>query len=90
MIGSMTTHLDNIATIYTKLFFNQNFIVWSLYNEQMFWFIESFNNFYYFSISKQRNGFLEKSYANILFNTVNFFKIGIVYGLIVDGFKLGS
>ena len=52
--------------------------------------IESFNNFYYFSISKQRNGFLEKSYANILFNTVNFFKIGIVYGLIVDGFKLGS
>ena len=47
--------------------------------------IESFNNFYYFLISKNRN-----SYTLILLDILNFFKIGIVYGLIVDAFKLGS
>jgi len=52
--------------------------------------IESFNNFYYFATSKRRNGFLEKNYANQFINYLNFFKIGIIYGLIVDGFKLGS
>ena len=52
--------------------------------------IESFNNFYYFAIVKRRNGFLQKTYANQFLNYLNFFKIGIVYGLIVDGFKLGS
>ena len=52
--------------------------------------IESFNNFYYSAISKNRNIFINKSYIFILFNILNFFKIGIIYGLIVDAFKLGS
>ena len=47
--------------------------------------IEFFNNFYYLLISKNRN-----SYTLILLDILNFFKIGIVYGLIVDAFKLGS
>ena len=50
--------------------------------------IESFNSFY-FSL-KKRKGFLENSYLIILFNFLNNFKIGVVYGLIVDAFKLGS
>ena len=52
--------------------------------------IESFNNFYYFATTQKRNGFMQRSYANKLLNALNFFKIGIIYGLIVDGFKLGS
>lgn len=52
--------------------------------------IESFNNFYYSVISQNRNTFINKSYIFTLFNILNFFKIGIIYGLIVDAFKLGS
>lgn len=52
--------------------------------------IESFNNFYYSFIRKNRNTVINQSYIFILFDTLNFFKIGIVYGLIVDAFKLGS
>ena len=50
--------------------------------------IESFNNFYYSLINK--NTLINKPYIFILFNVLNYFKIGIVYGLIVDAFKLGS
>jgi len=50
--------------------------------------IESFNAFYY-SI-KKRKGFFLNSYIRILLDFLNNFKIGIVYGLIVDAFKLGS
>jgi hypothetical protein len=50
--------------------------------------IESFNAFYY-SI-KQRKGFFLNSYIKILLDFLNNFKIGIVYVLIVDAFKLGS
>ena len=52
--------------------------------------IESFNNFYYSFIRKNRNTVINQSYISILFDTLNFFKIGIIYGLIVDAFKLGS
>ena len=52
--------------------------------------IESFNNFYYSLISKNRNTFVKNSYMFKLFDILNYLKIGIVYGLIVDAFKLGS
>ena len=52
--------------------------------------IESFNNFYYSSVSKNRNIIIIKSYIFILLDILNYFKIGIIYGLIVDAFKLGS
>ena len=52
--------------------------------------IESFNNFYYFLIKRSRNGAIGKAHIYILLDIMNFFKIGIVYGLIVDAFKLGS
>lgn len=52
--------------------------------------IESFNNFYYSSVSKNRNIIIMKSYIFILLDILNYFKIGIIYGLIVDAFKLGS
>ena len=52
--------------------------------------IEAFNNLYYSLISENRNGFIRKSYIFILFDLLNYFKIGIIYGLIVDAFKLGS
>ena len=52
--------------------------------------IESFNNVYYFIISKNRNASRRQTVIILLFDLLNFFKIGIVYGLIVDAFKLGS
>jgi hypothetical protein len=52
--------------------------------------IESFNNFYYSSVSKNRNTIVNKSYIFVLLDILNYFKIGIIYGLIVDAFKLGS
>ena len=47
---------------------------------------ESFNRFYYFIIKKT----LKVINRCRVFDSLNNFKIGIVYGLIVDGFKLGS
>jgi len=52
--------------------------------------VESFNNFYYSIISKNRSAVLNKSYMLTLLDSLNYFKIGLVYGLIVDAFKLGS
>ena len=52
--------------------------------------IESFNNCYYFLIKNNRNTIFSKSYIFLLLDTLNFLKIGIIYGLIVDAFKLGS
>ena len=52
--------------------------------------IESFNRFYYSIINKTRSTVFERSYMIIFMDVLNFFKIGIVYGLIVDAFKLGS
>ena len=53
-------------------------------------YIESFNNFYYSITRKNRNFVVKKFYIFLLFDILNFFKIGIIYGLIVDAFKLGS
>mgnify|MGYP001162578922 CR=1 FL=1 len=52
--------------------------------------IESFNNFYYHFINKNQNALIRKGYIFILLNILNYFKIGVIYGLIVDAFKLGS
>ena len=52
--------------------------------------IESFNNFYYSFMKRNKNAFINKIYIIVLFDILNFFKIGIIYGLIVDAFKLGS
>ena len=52
--------------------------------------IESFNNFYYSLVNKNRNIIVNRPYIFKLFDILNFFKIGIIYGLIVDAFKLGS
>lgn len=52
--------------------------------------IESFNNFYYHAINRNKNTLMRKSYIFILLNILNYFKIGVIYGLIVDAFKLGS
>ena len=37
-----------------------------------------------------RNNLLKKTYSRQLLALLNFFKIGLIYGLIVDAFKLGS
>lgn len=52
--------------------------------------IESFNNFYYSLISKNKNVLIKRPYIFALMDFLNYFKIGVVYGLIVDAFKLGS
>ena len=52
--------------------------------------IESFNKFYYSVINKNTSIVITRAYFTIILDAVNFFKIGIVYGLIVDAFKLGS
>ena len=52
--------------------------------------IESFNNIYYSLIRENKIALINRYYIRILLNSLNFFKIGIIYGLIVDAFKLGS
>jgi hypothetical protein len=51
---------------------------------------ESFNKCYYFLLKRNRNKLFRSQEAGILLDFLNNFKIGILYGLIVDGFKLGS
>ena len=50
--------------------------------------IESFNAFYY-SVKSQKGVLFQVNIYKLL-NWVNTFKIGLVYGLVVDAFKLGS
>ena len=52
--------------------------------------IESFNNVYYAVISKYRGTSIKRSSSRQLLANLNFLKIGVLYGLIVDAFKLGS
>ena len=52
--------------------------------------IESFNNFYYSLVNKNKNSTVKNLYFYLLLDVFNFFKIGVIYGLIVDAFKLGS
>jgi hypothetical protein len=51
---------------------------------------ESFNKFYFFITKKTRGQYPKKVATFDLFDSLNNFKVGILYGLIVDGFKLGS
>jgi len=50
--------------------------------------IEGFNTFYFYY--KTHGDLTKKSSLRTLLDFLNFFKIGILYGLIVDAFKLGS
>ena len=52
--------------------------------------IESFNNIYYYIVKQNTSLIRNRYYIPKLFDIINYFKIGIVYGLIVDAFKLGS
>jgi hypothetical protein len=52
--------------------------------------IEVFNRFYYYVLTNNKSLLLQRSYIVVLLNILNFFKVGIIYGLIVDAFKLGS
>ena len=52
--------------------------------------IESFNKFYYFIVKQTQKKYSENRNTLGLFDSLNNFKVGIIYGLIVDGFKLGS
>jgi hypothetical protein len=52
--------------------------------------VELFNSFYY-SLNKRLNAAqIQSQYLVMLFDSLNYLKIGIVYGLIIDAFKLGS
>ena len=51
---------------------------------------ESFNKFYYFILKQTQDKYNNKKQTINLFGSLNNFKVGIIYGLIVDGFKLGS
>ena len=52
--------------------------------------IESFNHFYFFLLKEHKNTSLKESSVLKLLDLLNFFKMGVIYGLIVDAFKLGS
>ena len=51
--------------------------------------IEGFNTIY-FHYKNKRKVSNTNSYIEIVFDLLNFFKTGLIYGLIVDAFKLGS
>ena len=51
--------------------------------------VEGFNTLY-FHYKNKRKFFNTNSYIEIVFDLLNFFKTGLIYGLIVDAFKLGS
>ena len=52
--------------------------------------IEAFNNVYYSITSQYRMASVKKTHSRQLLANLNFLKIGVLYGLIVDAFKLGS
>ena len=51
---------------------------------------ESFNKIYFYFIKQNKNNYSRRFRTIALFDSLNTFKVGILYGLIVDGFKLGS
>jgi hypothetical protein len=51
--------------------------------------VEGFNTFYY-SYKRNQRTLITSSYLSLLFDLLNYFKLGLIYGLIVDAFKLGS
>jgi hypothetical protein len=52
--------------------------------------LESFSNFYYTLLRNSKLMYKRGYYFLKLLAIMNYFKVGIVYGLIVDAFKLGS
>jgi hypothetical protein len=52
--------------------------------------LETTSKFFYTLVSRVRNGRVKKSYILNLLIILNSIKVGIIYGLIVDAFKLGS
>ena len=52
--------------------------------------LETTSNFFYTTITRRSNNALQSSYFKNLIIILNSVKVGIIYGLIVDAFKLGS
>ena len=52
--------------------------------------LETTSKFFYTLVSRVRNGLIRRSYILNLMIILNSIKVGIIYGLIVDAFKLGS
>lgn len=52
--------------------------------------LETTSKFFYTLVARVRNGIVRTSYIINLMIILNSIKIGIIYGLIVDAFKLGS
>ena len=52
--------------------------------------LEILNKMFYLIASKIVSFLKEKYYIIRLLNLINYLKIGLIYGLIVDAFKLGS
>lgn len=52
--------------------------------------LETTSKFFYTLVSRIRNGIVQSSYISNLMIILNSIKVGIIYGLIVDAFKLGS
>ena len=51
-------------------------------------FIETFNHFYHSLLKRIK--LINKPNFFFMLDILNFFKVGTIYGLIVDAFKLGS
>tara|TARA_B100000780_G_scaffold75701_1_gene50963 strand:- start:1158 stop:1433 length:276 start_codon:yes stop_codon:yes gene_type:complete len=51
---------------------------------------EVVNKIFYYTYFKIRTKVNKKYFIIMLLDILNFFKIGLIYGLIVDAFKLGS
>lgn len=52
--------------------------------------LESFSNFYYTTMRNFKTAVKQKYAVLDLLILINYFKVGILYGLVVDAFKLGS
>ena len=52
--------------------------------------LETTSKFFYTLVMRVRNGIVNRLYLLNLMIILNSIKVGIVYGLIVDAFKLGS
>ena len=52
--------------------------------------LETTSKFFYTLVSRIRNGLIRRSDILNLMIILNSIKVGIIYGLIVDAFKLGS
>lgn len=52
--------------------------------------LETTSKIFYTLVARVRNGVIQSSYVINLLIILNSIKVGILYGLIVDAFKLGS